>query len=139
VHESVVYERVCVPAIDLLTTSTTSSELQDSICGPPFTTIAPLFIFFLQLRYRLLVLVWTIFSTVCAQAQVCSSKPAVFKVSSAQDAAALSKAALCDDAVISAVWQGEVQLARTIVVGNGTTLTVTGASGKLEAVIVGAK
>jgi hypothetical protein len=72
------------------------------------------------------VVAWAIFSTVGAQAQLCSSKSAVFKVSSAQDAAKLTTAALCNNANITAVWKGKIQLAETIVVGNGTSLIVSG-------------
>jgi predicted outer membrane repeat protein len=59
-------------------------------------------------------------------------------VSSPEDVAKLTTAALCDNANISAIWRGIIQLQDTIVVGNGTSLTITGASVE-SAVINGAK
>eukprot|EP00953_Heterococcus_sp_UTEX-ZZ885_P017695 9900-Heterococcus_DN1.PRE.1 len=75
-------------------------------------------------------MLWTVLTVSCAQAQLCSSKPVAVTVANAKDAAKLTTAAKCDNAIITAVWQGNVQLAQTIVVGNGTSLTVTGASAK---------
>jgi predicted outer membrane repeat protein len=49
-------------------------------------------------------------------------------VSTEQDAADLAAAAICENATISALWSGSVQPPTTIVVGNGTSLTITGAS-----------
>jgi hypothetical protein len=57
-------------------------------------------------------------------------KPVVFTVTNARDVARLTTAALCDNAIIKANWQGNIQLTDTIVVGNGTILTVSGASAK---------
>eukprot|EP00953_Heterococcus_sp_UTEX-ZZ885_P030620 16174-Heterococcus_DN1.PRE.1 len=84
----------------------------------------------------LLLMLWTALSVSCAQTQLCSSKPVAMTVADSKDAAKLAKAALCDNAIIKAVWQGNVQLAETIVVGNGTSLTVTGASAQ-KAIIDG--
>eukprot|EP00953_Heterococcus_sp_UTEX-ZZ885_P003628 2472-Heterococcus_DN1.PRE.1 len=81
-------------------------------------------------------MLWTALSVSCAQTQLCSSKPVAMTVADSKDAAKLAKAALCDNAIIKAVWQGNVQLAETIVVGNGTSLTVTGASAQ-KAIIDG--
>jgi hypothetical protein len=64
----------------------------------------------------------------CVKAHVCSNKPAVFNIISANTAAALAKAAACHNAVVSATWQSEVKLLKTIVVGNASSLTVTGAN-----------
>jgi predicted outer membrane repeat protein len=48
-------------------------------------------------------------------------------VSTEQDAADLAAAAICENATISALWSGSVQPPTTIVVGNGTSLTIIGA------------
>eukprot|EP00953_Heterococcus_sp_UTEX-ZZ885_P038865 19940-Heterococcus_DN1.PRE.3 len=76
----------------------------------------------------LLLMLWTALSATCAQAQLCSSKPVAMTVANAKDAAKLTTAAKCDNAIITVAWQGKIELADTIVVGNGTSLTVTGAS-----------
>jgi predicted outer membrane repeat protein len=55
-------------------------------------------------------------------------------VSSEKDANALAAAANCTGGSISAIWSGSVQLTTTILVGNRTSLTITGAR---EAVIDG--
>jgi predicted outer membrane repeat protein len=65
---------------------------------------------------------------VCAQAQACVKAPAVFNVTSASTAADLAKAAACPNAVVSAVWHGAIQLQTVVTVGNGTSLTITGAN-----------
>jgi fibronectin-binding autotransporter adhesin len=78
----------------------------------------------------LLLMLWTALSAICVQAQLCSSKPVTMTIAKAEDAAKLATAALCDNASITVAWQGNVQLADTIVVGNGTSLAVTGASAK---------
>jgi hypothetical protein len=62
----------------------------------------------------------------CAGAQVCSTKPVKIKVASAGDAKLLAAAAACANADVSAIWQGKVQLLKTIVAGAGTSLTVSG-------------
>jgi predicted outer membrane repeat protein len=81
------------------------------------------------MSHRLLLLVlWAALNAVCVQAQLCSILPFTITIASPKDAAKLAAAALCETAIIRAVWQGNVQLAETIVVGNGTSLTVTGAS-----------
>jgi hypothetical protein len=77
---------------------------------------------------RLLLVLWAAVHTAYAQTQLCSSKPVTFKVSNPKDAGDLAAAALCDNATVAAVWLGNIQLADTIVVGNGTSLTVAGAS-----------
>eukprot|EP00953_Heterococcus_sp_UTEX-ZZ885_P035939 18536-Heterococcus_DN1.PRE.5 len=79
---------------------------------------------------RLLLMLWTALSPTCVQAQLCSSNLLATTVATAKDAAKLATAALCDNAIITAAWQGNVPLAETLVVGNGTSLTVTGASAK---------
>jgi Right handed beta helix region len=72
-------------------------------------------------------------------AQACSRKPAVFTVTTAADVALLTKAAFCSDATVNAVWQADLQLADTIVVGNGTSLTVTGVTQKTSVIDGGAQ
>eukprot|EP00953_Heterococcus_sp_UTEX-ZZ885_P021340 11904-Heterococcus_DN1.PRE.1 len=82
-------------------------------------------------HHRLLLLVlWAVLSATCAQTHLCSSRSVVLTVASPKDVAELAAAALCDNAVIRAVWQGNIQLAETIVIGNGTSVTVAGASAK---------
>jgi Right handed beta helix region len=75
---------------------------------------------------RLLSLLWQLHHV---SAESCSTKPALnfFEVKSAADAAVLIKAALCPAATVRAVWHGSVQLPKTIVVANSTSLTVIGA------------
>jgi predicted outer membrane repeat protein len=81
------------------------------------------------MSHRLLLLVlWAALNATCAQAQLCSALPVTMTVASAKDAAKLAEAPLYDNAIITAVWQGNIQLAETIVVANGTSLTVTGTS-----------
>jgi nitrous oxidase accessory protein NosD len=80
-------------------------------------------------RVLLLLVLWAALNA-CAHAQLCSLKPVAMTVASPKDAAKLAAAALCDNAIINAVWQGNMQLAETLVVGNGTSLTVTGTSAK---------
>jgi predicted outer membrane repeat protein len=48
-------------------------------------------------------------------------------VTTTTNAALLTAAALCSNATIRAEWQGDVQLLSTIIVGDGTTLTIIGA------------
>jgi predicted outer membrane repeat protein len=68
---------------------------------------------------------------VSVQAQkACPMKPVSFTVSSQTEVSALQKvldeAALCPSTTINAVWQGTVKLAKPVIVGNRTTLTLTG-------------
>jgi hypothetical protein len=63
---------------------------------------------------------------VYAQEQACLKNPPVFNVSSTTEAAVLAKAAACPNALIRAFWQGKVQLRKTIRVGRGSSLTVSG-------------
>jgi hypothetical protein len=62
-------------------------------------------------------------SVSCAQAQLHSFEPVALTVAD-------SKAVLCDNAIITSVWQGQMQLADTVVMGNGTSLTVIRALAK---------
>jgi hypothetical protein len=82
---------------------------------------------------------WGIFSCVCAQTKGCSLRPELFTVANERDVAKLTTAALCDNAIITANWRGNIQLTETIVVGNGTSLTVTGASAKTAGIDGGKK
>eukprot|EP00953_Heterococcus_sp_UTEX-ZZ885_P013374 7643-Heterococcus_DN1.PRE.3 len=75
-------------------------------------------------------LLWAAIHKAYAQTQLCSSEPVSLKVSNPKDAAKLAAAALCDNATFTAVWLGNMQLADTIVLGNGTSLTVARASAK---------
>jgi hypothetical protein len=59
-------------------------------------------------------------------AQLCSENPVTLKVSTSTEAAHLATKALCPNAKVRALWQGNLQLSQTIVVGNGTSLTVLG-------------
>jgi Right handed beta helix region len=85
-------------------------------------------------HFRLLSLLWQLYYV---SAESCSTKPAIITVTSAADAAVLIKAALCPAATVRAVWHGSVQLPKTIVVADGTSLTLTGANVR-SAVIDGA-
>jgi predicted outer membrane repeat protein len=76
-------------------------------------------------------------TTTYAQTLLCSVKPVALRVANTQDAVKLAEAALCDNAHVSATWQGNVQLAKTIVVGNGTSLTVRAAATAKTAIIDG--
>jgi predicted outer membrane repeat protein len=63
----------------------------------------------------------------CAVAAQFSCVPSTkISISTEQDAIKLAKAAVCEDATISALWSGSVQPLTTIVVGKGTNLTITG-------------
>jgi predicted outer membrane repeat protein len=83
---------------------------------------------------RSLSLIWQLYHVL---AESCNTEPSLITVTSAADAAVLIKAALCPAATIRAVWQGSVQLPKTIVVADGTSLTLTGANVR-SAVIDGA-
>jgi hypothetical protein len=67
-----------------------------------------------------------IFSAVAVQAVLCSAKRASLTVTTSADIDTLIQAALCPHATINAIWQGEIQPLKTIVVGNGTSLQITG-------------
>jgi predicted outer membrane repeat protein len=66
----------------------------------------------------------------CALAQICPNTPVPTTVSSTAGATALAKqlatAFDCPKAEFSAVWQGNVTLTESIIVGNGTSLTIRG-------------
>jgi predicted outer membrane repeat protein len=63
----------------------------------------------------------------CADAASnCSDKPITIRISSTVALAQLIEAALCPGAIVNANWQGAYNLTETIIVGNGTTLTVAG-------------
>eukprot|EP00953_Heterococcus_sp_UTEX-ZZ885_P035577 18362-Heterococcus_DN1.PRE.1 len=70
-----------------------------------------------------------------AQDRVCLKSPTVFNVASAKEAATMARAAGCPDTSVSAIWQGRVQPPRTIVVGESSSLTLTGSNA--EAIIDG--
>jgi predicted outer membrane repeat protein len=76
---------------------------------------------------------------VYAQEQPCLKNPPAFTVTCANEAAALAKAAACANAVISAIWQGKVQLVKSIVVGKGTSLTITGRNAEAAIIDGGGK
>jgi hypothetical protein len=63
-----------------------------------------------------------------ALAQQCSRAAfgRIFVIESSQDAAELSNAAACENAVITASWLGKVPISSTIAVGVNTTLTING-------------
>jgi hypothetical protein len=75
---------------------------------------------------RLLLAVWIALSAASVEAQRCSTKPATFTVTTPADVQNLLQVALCPNATISVIWKGTMQPSKTIVVGNGTSLTVTG-------------
>eukprot|EP00953_Heterococcus_sp_UTEX-ZZ885_P007030 4284-Heterococcus_DN1.PRE.2 len=81
---------------------------------------------------------------VCTQRYLCTNSAVLLKACSAHSCkfgrcCKLTTAALCDNAVIRVVWQGNIQLAETIVVGNGTSLTVAGDSAKTAVIGGGIK
>eukprot|EP00953_Heterococcus_sp_UTEX-ZZ885_P000993 1045-Heterococcus_DN1.PRE.1 len=78
----------------------------------------------------LVLLLWTALSATCAQAQLSSSKPVTMAVAYANDTAELAAAALCDYAIITAVWQGCTACRHHCKEGNGTSLILIRASAK---------
>jgi hypothetical protein len=73
-----------------------------------------------------------------AQPSVCRLLPAKpVQVITAADAIALTKLAVCPGANLTAIWHGSVALSEPIVVGNGTTLSISAVPGSTEAIIDG--